>query len=49
MVSSGSLYFLSGRFEETSLNEPAAVGIAGVIHIMLRIPAPSPLRFRGCS
>lgn len=62
LISSGSFYFLSGRFEQTSLIELASrlveyvprsfssllfyVGIAGVTHIMLRIPALSSARLR---
>ena len=65
VISSGSFYFLSGRFEQTSMTQLASrlveyfprsfssllfyVGIAGVIHIMLRIPALFSVRFRASS
>lgn len=65
LISSGSFYFFSGRFEQTSLTEVASrlveyfprsfssllfyVGIAALIHIMLRIPALFSARFRASS
>ena len=65
LISSGTFYFLSGRYEQTNMTQfvlrfaeyfPRSlsslsfyVGIAGIIHIVLRMPAMSSARFRASS